>query len=385
MKFGTIIFMTNEENKNDLLELEPFEILDHTQKSTEVVDFETNLKRLVIGQNAAVEGITDVFQIYRGGLSAPGRPLATMLFLGPTGTGKTKTVESAAQVIFGKTGAMIKIDCGEFQHSHEIAKLKGSPPGYLGHRETSPMLTQENLDKYHTAENKVTFLLFDEIEKASESLWNLLLGILDKATLSLGDNRVVDFSRTIVIMTSNLGAREMQEMLDTKIGFSTAKPQATPAPEKIDAIAIDAARKRFSPEFINRIDKIVVFQTLTEEAISAILDLELEAVKQRIFAQAAAKFTMEFTDDAKAFIRSQGIDKRYNARPLKRAVERCIILPMSSLLNCTTFGDGDQLVVDLHPSRRSLVFKKRKPAPNLLEQLIEEIMKSPAASTNSRT
>ncbi len=375
--------MTNEENENnDLLELDEFEILDHAQKSESILDFERNLKRLVIGQDAAVEGITDVFQIYRGGLSAPGRPLATMLFLGPTGTGKTKTVESAAQVIFGKTGAVIKIDCGEFQHSHEIAKLKGSPPGYLGHRETTPMLTQDNLDKYHTAEDKVTFLLFDEIEKASESLWNLLLAILDKATLSLGDNRVVDFSRTIVIMTSNLGAREMQEMLETKIGFSTAKPQTTPAPEKIDSIAIEAARKRFSPEFLNRIDKIVVFQTLTEEAISAILDLELEAVRQRIFAKCEAKLTMDFTADAKAFIRSQGIDKRYNARPLKRAVERCIILPMSSLLNCTKFNDGDQLVVDLHPSRKSLVFKKRKPVLSLLDQLIEEIMKSPATTTS---
>ncbi len=374
--------MTNEENKNDLLELDQFEILDHAQKSASVLDFERNLKRLVIGQNAAVDGITDVFQIYRGGLSAAGRPLATMLFLGPTGTGKTKTVESAAQVVFGKTGAVIKIDCAEFQHSHEIAKLKGSPPGYLGHRETPPMLTQENLDKYHTAEDKVTFLLFDEIEKASESLWNLLLGILDKATLSLGDNRVVDFSRTIVIMTSNLGAREMQEMLETEIGFSTAKPQTMPAPEKVDTIAIEAARKRFSPEFINRIDKIVVFQTLSEEAINAILDLELEAVKERIFAKSEAKFTMEFTADTKAFIRSQGIDKRYNARPLKRAVERCIILPMSSLLTCTKFNEGDQLVVDRHPSCQSLVFKKRKPIPSLLEQLIEEIMKSPT-TTNS--
>lgn len=375
--------MKNENEKdNALLELDEYEILDHTVKSPEVIAFENNLNSLVIGQAEAVEGITDVYQIYKGGLSAPNRPIATMLFLGPTGTGKTKTVEASAQVIFGKPGAVIKIDCGEFQHSHEIAKLKGSPPGYLGHRETTPMLTQENLDRYQTASDKMTFLLFDEIEKASDNLWNLLLGILDKATLTLGDNRVVDFSSTIVVMTSNLGAREMEAMLKDKIGFrqTTNLDEKFVSAEAMNSIAIEAARKRFSPEYINRIDKVVVFKTLSESAIQAILDLELEVVRQRISEKSKAKFTLRFSAEAKQFIQSQGIDKRYNARPLKRAIERLVVLPMSRIVSSIVLTDDDVIECDLHPSKQSLVFKKLKPAISLLEQVIDAIVNAPAAA-----
>ncbi len=182
---------------------------------------------LIVGQERAVRRMSGLFQIYLAGMNNPSRPIGTMLFLGPTGSGKTRVVEAAAEVLFGEPHAVVKIDCAEFQHSHEIAKLIGSPPGYLGHRETSPMLTQENLDKAHTDDTKLTFVLFDEIEKASDSLWQLLLGILDKATLTLGDNRRVDFSRTIVIMTSNLGAREMSDMISGGIGFAPTRAAAS--------------------------------------------------------------------------------------------------------------------------------------------------------------
>ena len=202
-------------------------LLDPDRKSPRAQEFEDKLSALIVGQERAVRRMSGLFQIYLAGMNNPARPIGTMLFLGPTGSGKTRVVEAAAEVLFGDPHAVVKIDCAEFQHSHEIAKLIGSPPGYLGHRETSPMLTQENLDKAHTDDTKLTFVLFDEIEKASDSLWQLLLGILDKATLTLGDNRRVDFSKTIVIMTSNLGAREMSEMISGGIGFAPAKTDAS--------------------------------------------------------------------------------------------------------------------------------------------------------------
>src|SRR5262249_14714903 len=218
------------------------------------------------------------------------RPIGTMLFLGPTGSGKTRVVEAAGEVLFGDANAMVKIDCAEFQHSHEIAKLIGSPPGYLGHRETSPLLTQENLNRMHTDELKLSLVLFDEIEKASDSLWQLLLGILDKATLTLGDNRHVDFSRTIVIMTSNLGAREMSELVSDHIGFAPTKvikrDNDSDVDQQIYRTASAAARRRFSPEFMNRIDKVVVFRSLQKHHLREILELELQGIQDRVTSSA---------------------------------------------------------------------------------------------------
>src|SRR6188768_3237845 len=236
-------------------------LLDPERKSPRAAEFENKLSDLIVGQERAVRRMSGLFQIYLAGMNNPARPIGTMLFLGPTGSGKTRVVEAAADVLFNEPYAVVKIDCAEFQHSHEIAKLIGSPPGYLGHRETSPMLTQENLDKAHTEDTKLTYVLFDEIEKASDSLWQLLLGILDKATLTLGDNRRVDLSQCIIIMTSNLGAGEMSNMVDGGLGFSRKALQVDAAfDDKISRTAVDAARRKFSPEFMNRIDKSVVFR-----------------------------------------------------------------------------------------------------------------------------
>src|ERR1041385_4063763 len=194
--------------------------LDPTTKSSIAERFEDGLRARVVGQDRAVRALASLYQVFQAGMTNPARPIGTMLFLGPTGSGKTHVVEAAAEILFGDRNAVIKIDCEEFQHSHEIAKLIGSPPGYLGHRETQPLLTQENLDKYRTDENPFTLVLFDEIEKASDALWQLLLGVLDKATLTLGDNRRVDFSQAIIFMTSNLGSREMSRLVDGSIGFA---------------------------------------------------------------------------------------------------------------------------------------------------------------------
>src|SRR6266850_1529457 len=199
--------------------------LNPERKSPRALEFEQMLSSRIVGQERAVRRVSDLYQILLAGMNPVGRPVGTMLFLGPTGSGKTRVVEAAAEVLFGDPNAVIKIDCAEFQHSHEISKLIGSPPGYIGHRETNPLLSQENIDRYHTDDAKLSFVLFDEIEKASDSLWQLLLGILDKATLTLGDNKSTDFSRTIVIMTSNLGAREMSELVSGGIGFASVRDQ----------------------------------------------------------------------------------------------------------------------------------------------------------------
>jgi ATP-dependent Clp protease ATP-binding subunit ClpA len=231
--------------------------LDPDQKSPRAQDFEERLTARIVGQERAVRRMSGLYQIFLAGMNPPNRPIGTMLFLGPTGSGKTRVIEAAAEVLYGDPNAVVKIDCAEFQHSHEIAKLIGSPPGYLGHRETSPMLTQENLDRMHTDDMKVSLVLFDEIEKASDSLWQLLLGILDKATLTLGDNRRVDFSKSMVIMTSNLGAREMSELISGGIGFAPGKgtktPNDTEVDQKIYRTAVEAARRKFSTDPRSRI------------------------------------------------------------------------------------------------------------------------------------
>src|ERR1051326_4603253 len=313
-------------------------------KSPQAQEFEDKLTARIVGQERAVRRITGLYQIYLAGLAHPGRPIGTMLFLGPTGSGKTRVVEAASEVLFGDPNLVTKIDCAEFQHSHEIAKLIGSPPGYLGHRETSPMLTQENLDRTHTDELKLTLVLFDEIEKASDALWQLLLGILDKATLTLGDNRRVDFSKSMVVLTSNLGAREMSELISGGIGFAPGKGVKNPdsdVDQKIYRTAVEAARRKFSPEFMNRIDKVVVFRSLKEHHLRSILDLELQSVQDRIMMSAGTKFVFQCSDEAKDMLLHEGIDYKYGARHLKRAVERFLVYPLSNLVATGQIGLGD--------------------------------------------
>jgi ATP-dependent Clp protease ATP-binding subunit ClpA len=276
-------------------------VLDPSRTGRDAESLEKTLLRLIVGQDEAVEQIVNIYQMHLTGLTAPGRPVGNFLFLGPTGSGKTRTVEATAEALLNNPRAVIKIDCAEFQHSHEIAKLIGSPPGYLGHRETHPLLSQEVINQHHTETMKLSFILFDEIEKASDALWNLLLGILDKATLTLGDNRKVDFSRALIFMTSNLGAAEMSNLISPKLGFKGLK--ATGEPKELDEetnaklakSGVEAARRKFTPEFMNRIDKTVVFKSLGQAEMSRILNLELAQVQQRIYqspAQRAFAFTV---------------------------------------------------------------------------------------------
>src|SRR6266571_5035850 len=337
--------------------------LDPEQKSPRAQEFEERLSARIVGQERAVRRMSGLYQIFLAGMNPRNRPIGTMLFLGPTGSGKTRVIEAAAEALYNDANAIVKIDCAEFQHSHEIAKLIGSPPGYLGHRETSPMLTQENLDRMHTDELKLSLILFDEIEKASDSLWQLLLGILDKATLTLGDNRRVDFRNCMVVLTSNLGAREMSELISGGIGFAPGKgaknPNDTEVDQKIYRTAVESARRKFSPEFMNRIDKVVVFRSLKEHHLRAILDLELQSVQDRIMLSAGTKFVFHCSDSAKNMLLKEGIDYKYGARHLKRAIERFLVYPLSNLVATGQIGLGELVQVGLNKSERKLTFFKK--------------------------
>jgi ATP-dependent Clp protease ATP-binding subunit ClpB len=339
-------------------------LLSPDQRGGRAEEFERRLSHRIVGQDRAVRRMTALYQIFLAGLNSTDRPVGTMLFLGPTGSGKTRVVEAAAEALFGTPNAVIKVDCAEFQHSHEIAKLVGSPPGYLGHRETSPLLTQENLDRNHTEETQLALVLFDEIEKASDSLWQLLLGILDKGRLTLGDNQRTDFSRTIVIMTSNLGAREMAELISGGIGFSSKRDKKNPSDQELDdkiyRTALEAARRKFSPEFMNRIDKVVVFRSLNENHLRDILDLELQAVQDRIVSSARAKFLFSCTDRAKELLLNEGMDLRYGARHLKRSIERLLVYPLSNLVATEQIEFGDLIYVDIDSEKRELIFSKSR-------------------------
>jgi len=317
--------------------------LDPTRRSSDAQDFDGALRRKIVGQDPAIEKVTEIYQMLLAGLNPPGRPVGNLLFLGPTGSGKTRVVESVAEALFGDARACIKIDCAEFQHSHEIAKLIGSPPGYLGHRETHPLLTQEALNRWHTEKLRLSLLLFDEIEKASDALWQLLLGILDKATLTLGDNRRVDLSQCIIFMTSNLGAGEMNELLHGTLGFGS-RPASMDArlDEKIQHSAKQAARRKFSPEFMNRIDKIVVFKMLRPEHLEQILEIELGMVQQRILqATGNNQFVFSCTPQVKRFLLDEGTDAKYGARHLKRAIERHVVFPLANLVATGQVKLGD--------------------------------------------
>jgi ATP-dependent Clp protease ATP-binding subunit ClpA len=334
--------------------------LDPTLHSPEVRDFEAALTDRVVGQDRAIRRLGRVYQVYRAGLAVPGRPIANLLFLGPTGSGKTRLVEAAAEALFGDARAMIKVDCAEFQHGHEISKLVGSPPGYLGHRETHPMITQEVLNAHHTDKLKLSLVLFDEIEKSSDTLWQLLLGIMDKATLTLGDNRRVDFSNCILFLTSNLGSNEMMKLMSGGLGFSCdPSEQDEELDQKIYRVAREAARRKFSPEFMNRIDKVIVFRTLQRSHLEKILDIELSRVQERILNSASGRqFVFRCTHSARELLLEEGTDAKSGARHLKRAIERHLVFPLSNLMATGQVRLGDLVTVDYSASTSKMSFQK---------------------------
>jgi ATP-dependent Clp protease ATP-binding subunit ClpB len=346
-------------------------LLDPRRTGREAESLERSLRRLIVGQDEAVQQIVNVYQMYVAGMTSPDRPVGNFLFLGPTGSGKTRIVEALAESLVGTSRAVIKIDCAEFQHSHEIAKLIGSPPGYLGHRETHPLLSQEVLNQYHTERVRMSFVLFDEIEKASDALWNLLLGILDKAILTLGDNRRVDFSRALIFMTSNLGANQISSILKPGLGFAAAEMERDQAsgqldeklPDKISRAGVEAARRKFTPEFMNRLDKVVVFKPLGEPQLRKILEIELERLQQRIFDSVGPNYFVFTTSEAaKDYLLREGTDLKYGARHLKRAIDRLVVQPLSNLIATEQVKGGDWIRVDYDPELNQISFVKEAEA-----------------------
>jgi len=331
--------------------------LDLTIRSKATRDFHGSMRAKIVGQEEGVQALVDLHQVFCAGLSSQGRPVGNLLFLGPTGSGKTRVVEAAAEILFGDASAVIKVDCAEFQHSHEIAKLIGSPPGYLGHRETHPLITQEALAQSHTDKLKLSFLLFDEIEKASDALWQLLLGMLDKATLTLGDNRRVDLSRTVIFLTSNLGGSEISELMSGGMGF--VQPNDKPVTGldlKVKRAAVEAARRKFSPEFMNRLDKVVVFHPLRRDHLEQVLEIELGQVQQRVFEAAKGQFLFRVTGPGREFLLQEGTDQRYGARHLKRAIERHVVSPLANLLATDQVHPDDLVCIDWDHSQDRLIF-----------------------------
>jgi ATP-dependent Clp protease ATP-binding subunit ClpB len=348
--------------------------LDPSIRSTDTRGFQAALKSKIVGQEEGVQALVDLYQVFCAGLNSPGRPVGNLLFLGPTGSGKTRIVEAAAEILFGDPRTVIKVDCAEFQHSHEIAKLIGSPPGYLGHRETHPLITQEALSASHTEKLKLSFLLFDEIEKASDALWQLLLGILDKATLTLGDNRRVDLSQTVIFLTSNLGGGEITDLMSGGYGF--VKAGETPHAEldqKVQRTAIEAARRKFSPEFMNRLDKTVVFHPLQRTQLERVLDIELSMVQARVLETAKGQFLFRVTDNAREFLLQEGTDQRYGARHLKRAIERHIVYPLANLLATEQVHFGDLISIDWERGNEQLTFVREGENVPLPARKIEQV------------
>jgi len=332
--------------------------LDATRHGEATREFEAFLRSRIVGQDAAIEAVTELYQMFLVGMASPDRPVGSLLFLGPTGSGKTYVVEVAAEALFGNAHAFIKVDCAEFQQPHEISKLIGSPPGYIGHMHTPPLLSEDALNRWHTEKLKLTLLLFDEIEKASEALWQLLLGVLDKAALTLGDNSHVDLSHCVIFMTSNLGAAEMINLAEGGIGFVPHPTILDNLDEKISRTATEAARRKFSPEFMNRLDKIVVFNTLRPEQLERVLELELAKVQQRITrAVGESHFTFRCSPEVNKWLLQEGTDSRYGARHLKRVIERNIVYALANLVATGQVASGDCIEIGMKPGG-GLAFNK---------------------------
>jgi ATP-dependent Clp protease ATP-binding subunit ClpA/CheY-like chemotaxis protein len=325
--------------------------------TTSASDLAALLSEKVVGQPAAIQQIIPYVNMFRAGLAPEGRPAGVFLLLGPTGTGKTKTVEAIAEVLHGSAKNILKIDCGEFQMEHEVAKLIGSPPGYLGHRETVPMLTDSQLTAITSEGCDLSIVLFDEIEKAAPSMARLLLGILDKAVLRLGDNTTVNFEKSLIFFTSNLGARQMTKEMSPDIGFQSAVPkERANLAGKLESIALGAVKKRFSPEFVNRIDAVVTYQPLDELALGVILDQHIEELQRHVKNRLSDRcFEVEIPSETRQYLLQIGTSQEYGARELKRTIHRQVTQPLATLVASGQIEPGATVRFDLADDKQSLI------------------------------
>jgi len=326
------------------------------QASDPVADLTAVLSQKVVGQPAATRVIVPYIQMFQAGLAPEGRPVGVFLLLGPTGTGKTKTIEALAEVLHGSEKNLLKIDCGEFQMEHEVAKLIGAPPGYLGHRETQPMLTQQKLNSVTSERCSLSLVLFDEIEKAAPSMTRLLLGVLDKGLLRLGDNTTVNFEKSLVFLTSNLGAREMMREINPDFGFQSVKAaERSDLTSKLQNIAVVAVRKRFSPEFVNRIDCIITYQPLTPESLAAILDQQITDLQSHVNTRLGNRsFTLDVPFETRQFLLQRGTSAEYGARELNRTIHRFLTQPLATLVATNQVNPGARVRVEVSQDREKL-------------------------------
>ena len=321
-----------------------------------IEDLTAVLSQKVVGQPAATRVIVPYIQMYQAGLAPEGRPVGVFLLLGPTGTGKTKTVEALADVLHGSEKNVLKVDCGEFQLEHEVAKLIGAPPGYLGHRETQPMLTQQKLNAVTSEKCSLSLVLFDEIEKAAPSMTRLLMGVLDKGVLRLGDNTTVNFEKSLVFLTSNLGAREMLHEINPEFGFQSAQTaERKDLTGKLQNIALVSVRKRFSPEFVNRIDCIITYQPLTAESLSAILDQHIADLQNHVNTRLGNRsFTLDVPFETRQFLLQRGTSPEYGARELNRTIHRCLTQPLATLVATGQVNPGVRVLVEIAEEKDKL-------------------------------
>jgi len=315
------------------------------------------LSQKVVGQPAVSDIIIPYIQMFQAGLAPEGRPVGVFLLLGPTGTGKTKTVEALAEVIHGSEKSLLKVDCGEFQMEHEVAKLIGAPPGYLGHRETQPVLTQQKLNSVTSEKSALSIVLFDEIEKAAPSMTRLLLGVLDKATLRLGDNTAVNFEKSLVFLTSNLGAREMLKEINPDFGFQAGmKKEKADLTGKLQAIGLAAVRKKFSPEFVNRIDAVITYQPLDSESLAAILEHQIKQLQNHVNNRLGQRcFTIDVTKESREFLLKAGTSAQYGARELNRTVHRQLTQTLATMVATGQIPAGGRIRVDLNEAKTNLL------------------------------
>ena len=308
------------------------------------------LSSRVVGQAHALEHIVPSIQLHLSGLAPEGRPVGVFLLLGPTGTGKTRTVEALAEVLHGDARSVIKIDCSEFQSEHEVAKLIGAPPGYVGHAQTEPRLNQLVLDETTSAGCDLSLVLFDEIEKAAPSLSQLLLGVLDKATLRLGDGGEVNFEKSLIFLTSNLGARDMVSELQPGLGFDTeVRHPGADLSAHLERVGLRAVQRHFSPEFVNRIDAVITYRPLGNESLMAILEQHVVELQRHVQSRLGSRsFDIEVAPAARFFMLEKGTSMEYGARELRRIIHLHLTQPLAAMVANGEVTPGARVTVDLH-------------------------------------
>jgi ATP-dependent Clp protease ATP-binding subunit ClpC len=348
------------------------------KQNEQLARFSNRMRKMVVGQPGAIDKVADSFSRLIAGIHDPESPLLTMMFMGPTGVGKTETVRALAETVFGNRRAFTRINCQEYSAHYNISKLLGSPPGYVG-GEIRPLLAQENLDRHHRkavenqtglltepggklarlfppeSERRLSIVLFDEIEKAHPKLWNLLLGVLEDGTVVLGNNEEVDFRQAIIILTTNVGSAAMgQHLSQNNIGFDPGT-SIERLDRNLEEAAMREARKVFPYEFLNRFDEIVTFHTLKDEHLYEILDILLTQIHHRSL-RCCEPFLLEVTPRAKTWLVNEGTDIQYGARPLRRLVEKEVVTRISHLICSDQIRKGDLITVD--HADGGLVFQK---------------------------